>query len=78
MTVETEGKPPQISSEGKLPPIPIGVSGRGNWGDRFAPSISSEGHQRWPDWPGNGGSDLGFARELEEERGRVRGLGWVG
>jgi hypothetical protein len=74
----TEEKPPQIFPEGKFPPIPLGVSGRGSWGGNLAPSIGGEGHRRWPDWPGDGGSDLGFARELEEESVRVRGLGWVG
>jgi hypothetical protein len=44
----------------------------------LAPSIGGEGHRRCPDWPGDGGGDSGFARELEEERVRVRGLGWVG
>jgi hypothetical protein len=53
----TEEKSPQISLEGKFPPIPIGVSGRGGWGDDFAPSIGGEGHRRWLDWPGDGGGD---------------------
>jgi hypothetical protein len=73
---ETEGKPPQISPERKLSLIPTRGGGRGNWGDGFVPSIGGEGHRRWPDWPGDGGGDLGFARELEEEGGRVRG--WAG
>jgi hypothetical protein len=60
-TADTEEKPPQISLEGKLLPIPIGVSGRGSWGDDFAPSIGGEGHRGWPDWPNDGSGDLGFA-----------------
>jgi hypothetical protein len=76
---DTEEKPPQISPEGKLLLIPIGEGGRGNWGDHFAPSIGGEGHRRGPDWPSDSGGDLGFARELEEERGESEGgLGWVG
>jgi hypothetical protein len=75
---KTEGKPPQISPERKLPSIPTGGGDRGRWGDGFAPGVSGGGHRRWPEWPGNGGGDLGFTREYEEERGRVRGLGWVG
>jgi hypothetical protein len=75
MAAETEGKPPQISPERKILPIPIGVSGRGSWGDDFAPSIGGEGHRRWPDWSGDGGGDLEFARELEEERRLSEGAG---
>jgi hypothetical protein len=72
------GNHPQISSERKLPSNPIGGGGRGSWGDCFALSVGGGGHRSWPEWSGDGGGDLGFARAHEEERGRERGLGWVG
>jgi hypothetical protein len=40
--VETEGKPPQISSERKLPSIPTGGGDRGSWGDGFAQASAAE------------------------------------
>jgi hypothetical protein len=72
------GNHPQISSEKKRLPIPTGGGGRGSWGDCFAPSVGGGGHRSWPEWSGDGGGDLGFARAREGERGRERGLGWVG
>jgi hypothetical protein len=78
MVADTEGETTQISPERKFLQIPTRGAGRGSWGDHFAPSISGEDHRRWPEWPSNGGGDLGFTRELKEEREESEGLGWVG
>jgi hypothetical protein len=42
VAAETKGKPPQISSVGKLSMIPTGVGGRGSWGGGFAQASAAE------------------------------------